>query len=396
MSGFPASLAEACLRSLLPAELSSYRGSPVPPWQPDAADAALAEAGIDSLELMHLAALVSDRFLLDETGLEDWLLRLKTPAEWAGLLSRASEHTSGVRFYTSGSTGTPRGHQQSWSRIRAEAAALAELVGERLQGAPRRVVSWLPVHHLYGFMAGLTLPWALDCAHQVVLADELLPPLQSGDVLVTIPERWNYLARTRRQWPVNVVGISSTAPLPGEVADRLRQAGLGGLMEIYGSTETSGVAVRWQHDRPYRLLPHWRQGELPHTLSSAAVPEGEAEAVCLLPDHLDWSDDGHFRLAGRRDAVVQVGGHNVAPAEIARRLEAMPGVAASAVRLQGTGSNCRLKAFIVPEAEGQEPIDALLERLRSAVTAWPAAERPVRFDSGPALPVNAMGKLRDW
>lgn len=393
MSPLTADQAACLLRSLLPVELSTSRGTPVAPWPASEAESALADAALDSLELMHLAAVVSERCCLDESGLEDWLLRLKTPLEWADLIERASAFTSGMRFLTSGSTGAASEHLQTWSHIQAEAEALAGVVASGPGGPPRRLISWLPLHHLYGFMAGLALPAALGCERLAVLGDELLPVLQPGDVLVTVPDRWAWLARTRRQWPREIIGITSTAPMQPDVAARLHGRGLTGLLEIYGSTETSGVATRWQQDQPFQLLPCWRRTGAGEALELCTGADREHH---LLPDHLQWQDETRFRLAGRRDHQVQVGGRNVAPAAVARRLEAMPGVAACAIRLHEGVGGARLKAFIVPAAAASSCPQTLLEQVRAGMADWPAPERPVHFSFGAALPVNAMGKLADW
>jgi 4-coumarate--CoA ligase len=144
-----------------------------------------------------------------------------------------------------------------------------------------------------------------------------------------------------------------------------------------------------------------------------------------LQDHLEWVGPSRFFVRGRRDGVVQVGGVNVAPAAVARHLEALDEVATAAVRLDlRTG---RLKAFVVPEprAYGAAPSPdgerrstersnphprpdpscaavpsqhdpALEARLRAAVAALPAPARPQSYTFGAALPISPAGKPTDW
>ena len=386
------------LRSLLPAELSAYRGVAVPPWDDAGTSPEDSPMAADSLERLHLAACVSEFFCLHETGSEDRLLMARTIDEWVDLVTQSAMQTSGMAFHTSGSTAAPRLYHHSFAHIEAELAALAERLTAHPGGLPSRVVSWLPLHHLYGFMLGVALPRYLGIRRVAVLGtSQSLPRLESGDLLVTVPVRWRYLARSRRQWPANVRGVASTAPLAPEDAAELSRAGLAGLMDIYGSTETGGIATRWQSHAPYRLLCHWQrvsdtrlQRLSPPT--DLATSAGESPAV---PDRLVWQDGEHFRVQARLDDVVQVGGVNVSPAHVARRLAAIPGVHEAAVRPVQSAGETRLKAFLVPEDEAACRFE-LLEHLERTVAGWVAAERPVRFTLGSALPVNEMGKPRDW
>ena len=100
--------------------------------------------------------------------------------------------------------------------------------------------------------------------------------------------------------------MSSTAPLAATTHAALLDQGLTGLLEIYGSTETGGVATRWQPDAPYTLLAHWQRhdaNQLRHA-SGALVP---------LLDHTEWHDERRFTLGGRHDDVIAIGGVNVSP-----------------------------------------------------------------------------------
>ncbi|EHJ93690.1 AMP-binding protein [Vreelandella boliviensis] len=366
---------KAVLQSLLSAELAVYRGTSAPNWQDTPA--------IDSLERLHLAACVNEFFCLHETGAEDRLLMTQSFDDWASLVARAITETSGLTFRTSGSTGSPTAHLYRWEDIEAEAHALMQRFASR---APiHRVISWLPLHHLYGFMLGVALPSVLGIP-RISADNAMLPALTAGDVVVTVPPRWDYLARSRNGWPANVVGVSSTAPLSADTSDALIAGGLTGLLEIYGSTETGGVATRWQKDEPYRLLAHWQRADTQHIQgvnSHIAIP---------LLDNAHWYDEHTFTLLGRHDDVVTIGGVNVSPQHVAERLRALESVAECAIRTTGPTTTRRLKAFVVPVISKQETASAIAQ----ATAQWPAAERPVGVTYGDALPTNALGKLTDW
>ncbi|UXZ54634.1 AMP-binding protein [Halomonas sp. 7T] len=366
---------KAVLQSLLSAELAAYRGTPAPDWQHPPA--------IDSLERLHLAACVNEFFRLHETGVEDRLLMTKHIDGWAAIVAQALDDTSGLTFRTSGSTGDPTTHVHHWANIQAETDALIQRLAPVMP--IKRVVSWLPLHHLYGLMWGVALPAKLNIP-RVSVEGAAMPALAPGDMLVTVPAYWDYLARAGKEWPNKVTGVSSSAPLSAATSDALIQQGLAGLLDIYGSTETGGVATRWRASEPYQLLTHWQRHDTQH------LQRVNSDHPVPLLDATQWVDDTHFTVKGRLDDVVIIGGVNVSPQHVARKLCALDDVADCSVRVAGSAASPRLKAFVVPVQDEHETASTIAQ----ATAHWPAAERPVSVTYGASLPTNAMGKLTDW
>ncbi|CAM4187491.1 AMP-binding protein [Vreelandella rituensis] len=371
------SLISQLLRSLLQSELSTYRGVPLS-FLPDA-------PAIDSLERLYLASSVAEFFCLHETGIEDRLLMEESVEAWSQLVAQAVAHTSGLVFRTSGSTGEPKACHHRWADIEAEAWALHQRLSERM--TPERVVAWLPLHHLYGFMLGMAYP--ANNGLEVTVADKALPPLREGDVVVTVPPRWAYLAKARSDWPKGVVGVSSTAPLPGAVAETLSHHGIAAVMEIYGSSETGGVATRFSPAEPFTLLSHWHR-----ETSETLVAAHEDNRSVALPDQVTWRSKSRFTLAGRHDDIVSIGGVNVSTTAVAQQLEALSDVSQCAVRpVQAGDGQTRLKAFVVPVDASR---DDIATRIDATLKDWPSAQRPISITYGEALPRNTMGKLTNW
>ncbi|WP_167470085.1 AMP-binding protein [Vreelandella andesensis] len=366
---------KAVLQSLLSAELAAYRGTSAPDWQ--------SSPSIDSLERLHLAACVNEFFRLHETGVEDRLLMTKHIDGWAAIVTQALDDTSGLTFRTSGSTGDPTAHLHRWEDIEAEAQALIQRLAPAMP--INRVIGWLPIHHLYGFMWGVALPRLMDVT-RITVEKAALPAFVSGDMLVTVPPCWDYLASTRKRWPENVTGVSSSAPLSAATFNALTQQGLASLLDIYGSTETGGVATRWRVPEPYQLLAHWQRFDTQY------IQRVNSEQPVPLLDATKWVDDTRFIVKGRFDDVVIIGGVNVSPQHVARNLCALTGVADCMVRVTGSTSSPRLKAFVVPVQDEHETASTIAQ----ATSQWPAAERPVSVTYGESLPTNAMGKLTDW
>lgn len=351
--------------------------------------------GADSLELLSLATCVAKFFNIYDSGLEDYLLRFKTLGEWADLVvtarQRGAEH---LTFATSGTTGTPKHCLQSWSALEAEASFFAEYLHRHSDRPIQRIIALSPCHHIYGFIFSVLLPAALSLP--VVRGSKALAltsqrKLQAGDLIVGFPFIWRQLSLDGAGFPIGITAVTSTGPCDPEIILKLRSQGIDHMVEVYGSSETAGVGVRSDSAAGFTLLPRWRRGHLPGTLT-----ECDSEVDYTLNDQLEWVDQTTFRPKGRNDSAVQVAGVNVFPLSISERLKALPEVADVAVRLMSAHEGERLKAFIVP-AKGYENI-AQLEIL---LHAWctenlSAVERPKAFTFGSVLPRNRMGKPSDW
>lgn len=341
---------------------------------------------LDSLERLDASAALSEYFHLHEHGTEDYLLARRRLGDWCDIVEDALAATGArVTFRTSGSTGAPK-------RITHALADLAvEVDGWAVAFAPAAIVALVPAHHIYGTMFTALLPdrlgTACDDARWLV---GRLSEADPGTIVVGTPTQWACVARVVRKFSTGLIGVTSTAPMPAALWHSLEAQGLERLIEVYGSSETAGIGQRAGPDEPFTLLPHI-------TRSTDGVSRGTASGAPIEETTLDamtWSDDRRFVLGGRHDAMVQVGGHNVDPAHVRDIIRAHPDVADAQVRL-GDASG-RLKAFVVPLDPGQDAQTLSLtldEWCRKRLTT---AQRPRRFDVGPALPVGAMGKPIDW
>ena len=170
----------------------------------------------------------------------------------------------------------------------------------------------VPAHHIYGFIFTALLADELDVE---VWPGERASPghiartLRPGDLVVSFPERWIWLERSIPEWPPDVVGVTSTAPCPDGLVAALRERGLARMVEIYGSSETAGIAWRDEPEAAYALMPQWHFAADSETEPSSLVHATGSRAV--LPDRVERVGSRAFRLRGRIDGAVQVGGINV-------------------------------------------------------------------------------------
>lgn len=384
---------------LLAGELARERRATPPhaaPW----ADALKLDAdlGVDSLERLGLAAAVNEALHLHVSGIEDALLMQRELGGWLDVAEQGLAcHDRQLTFRTSGSTGVPRPCVHDLARLEAEAAWHA-----RNLAGTRRVLSAVPSHHIYGFLFNLLLPRALGLHASDVVDLRTRSPgwlarhAVAGDLVVGHPVYWQAVQRAVPWLAEGVVGVTSTAPCPDALAEDLARSGLRRLLQVYGSTETAGIATREAAAEPFTLMPGWALPD--DAAEGGALWRDGVDAPVPIPDEIERIGERQFRVGARRDGAVQVGGVNVYPQQVAAVLRQHPRVADASVRLMTPEEGTRLKAFIVPrEIAGAQAQPALEAELRAWVDHYLSVpNRPRALTFGPALPRTQEGKLADW
>lgn len=338
---------------LLAGELALMRPGRAPAGLPWHADCDLrADLGADSLELIGLATSMEGLLDLRRAPGEPLLARTRL-GDWLAVAAAGLEQGSeALVFRTSGSSGTPKSIRHQTALLWQEAAYLASIFPGR-----RRIVSVVPSHHIYGFLFAVLLPHAFGIGPEAVSDLRAHSPsavalkLRPGDLVLGYPDFWRAFVQageTGPGMPPDVVGVSSTAPCPEDVARAALALGVTRLVQVYGSSETTGVGWRDAPEAPYRLFPYWSRTSDPARLERRG-PDGRTLAY-PLQDRLDWTEDGRFRPAGRIDEAVQVGGVNVFPGYVADVLRLHPRVQDASVRLMRPDEGHRLKAFVVPRS----------------------------------------------
>jgi long-chain acyl-CoA synthetase len=375
-------------------------------YEADAHGMNWAEDGLalDSLARMNLATAAATWCNAYDSGFEDLFLAKKNVREWATAMRRARQAGSKhFTFATSGSTGSQKYIRHREDILSQEARAWAELFKPPHVPASdevSRVIVLCPTHHIYGFIWGVLLPLALDVP--VIDAEiSALPELKNGDLIVAVPDQWAWLAASQQAWPEKIQGASSTAPLPAHVHDALTLPTESGapspklqrLIQVYGSSETAGLAYRTLSTAPYSLAP----GRSRNTKDGIdlQLPSGAIQPMAVQ-DELQWIDHQSFHLLRRADQSVQVAGHNVSPAWVIQQLQTHPAVKEASVRLDGHASSPKLKAFIVLKAGDSDAGQSKRQLEQWILETLPSYAAFSTISYGTELPKNAMGKLSDW
>lgn len=349
------------------------------------------DLGADSLELITLASALNEMVHMHEAGIEDYLLAYPTIGKWAEITQHALDtYSTTLTFRTSGSTGIPKSCDHSLAELSEEASELRQLFPDR-----RRILSVVPAHHIYGFLFSVLLPQASDTNPLEVVylcgaaPAQVAQAVRDGDLIIGFPEWWNAFVRARVPISADVMGVTSTAPCSDDLSMKVLASGISHLYQVYGSSETGGIGWRSSHDSPYRLFHHWSRDETSNRLRRI----GSGQFIDCQ-DHLAWQDSRHFRINGRTDAAVQVGGINVYPMRVREYLLQHPDVVDATVRLMDPSEGSRLKAFIVPRAGADE--GSLHAELFKFAAKLSAPEQPRAYSFGIALPRSDHGKLANW
>ena len=337
-----------------------------------------------------------------------------------------------VLQYTSGTTGTPKGAILTHGNLRANASqGQAWVPGLRL--GKETFYGVLPLFHAYGLTLCLTV--AMSIGAKLVLfpkfdVDMVLDAARKSPptFLPAVPPIYDALTRVskRRRAGLSRIrfAISGAMSLPVATVERWEEASGGLLVEGYGMTETSPLAV----GNP--MGPSRRPGTVgvpfPSTEIRIVDPENPSDdrhegesgelllrgpqvfqgywnradetAQTLLPggwlrtgDIVTISPDGYITVIDRIKELIITGGFNVSPSEVEEVLMSHPDVAGAAVvgvrRSSGTED---VSAAVVAREGATVDTDALRDYARTRLTAYKVPKSIVVLDE---LPRSLVGKV---
>jgi long-chain acyl-CoA synthetase len=263
-------------------------------------------------------------------------------------------------FSTSGTSGGARRVERDRAEILREINYLAT------EWPARRIVSVVPIRHIYGYLWTVLLGQFLHVEVVNVRGwscEAFAESLREGDLVVGYPGAWRRWADVR--WRPGVWGVSSGGGVEVGLGQILRESGLKRWTEIYGCTELGAVGLREDRDTEYKLLPYW-----PERLAGIEAP-----------DYLEWRGDRSFLLGGRRDGLVKVNGMAVEIGHVREVLLGCPGVWDVALRM----GRARLTAMVA----GSVNEEAVRGWVAGQLESW---ERPELKMVGARIPLDELGK----
>ncbi len=243
-----------------------------------------------------------------------------------------------LRLFTGGSTGKPRVWTKSPRNLLAEGFYLKEkfqLTQDDL------FVATVPPYHIYGLLFSVLSPFA---ARAQILPDIYTFPQEiisavnkhKATVLISVPAHYRALLVDNLSVESLRVAFSSSGALGrADAANFYKKTGVG-ITEIYGSTETGGVAARniSEHKeswRPFDVV-EWKidgMGGKRLCIKSDFVSEElprDADGFCITGDEAAPDKDNRFMLLGRADGIVKVAGKRVDLIEVQNKIKTLPTV----------------------------------------------------------------------
>lgn len=321
------------------------------------ADTPLGEGGLELKPEQLAACLVRAERFFGAQGLFAGAVIGTFGAAADMIAGRISSSLTAFCFAAAGGSG--RVFEHPADRVFGDAAALAHLLYGR-----RRILSLVAPHSLMGFSLSVLAPNLLGLPAidaRGLSPDDLRASFVFGDAVVATPSLWRYLIAQGVKAPDNAMAVTFGEALSPELSAEIRKAGYGAQREIYGSTESGLVGWRDTPSDPFALFEFWRRdGEA----LIRVAPSGDEIAVTPM-DFLAFEGDRRFRLAGRRDGAVQIGGVNAFPDDIAARIGEHPEVASCKVSLsRHPGGVDRLIASVILKR------GAVTESSARAIDAW--------------------------
>ena len=303
-----------------------------------------------------------------------------------------------LQLFTGGSTGAPK----IWSKT------AANIFGEALFMASRygicdkdRIAATITPYHIYGLLFSVVIPLV---ASATVLAETPSFPAEIADcvqnesatLLVSIPA--HYRAIQGREMGSSLrLAFSSAGMLAEEDNERFCVNSHAGIVEVYGSTETGGLATRNRFRGEKYFFPlepvHCQITQERLYVRSPFISPGvpvDQEGWFLSGDKVKLQGEGNtmFSLHGRADAITKVGGERVDLDEIRDMLQKMEEVKECVVvpLADETGRGNRIAALVRGDSVDLEQIKHIL-----SVSLEPAA-LPKIIKLAARIPVTPHGK----
>lgn len=238
-------------------------------------------------------------------------------------------------LFTGGSTGKPK----VWSKSPRNLFAEAFYLKEKFAISDKDLfVATVPPYHIYGLLFSVLVPFT---ANARLLPDiytfpqEIISTINKhkATVLVSVPIHYRVLKVDNLCAPSLKIAFSSSGVL--DRSDGLHfheKTGLG-ITEIYGSTETGGIAARCisEHTESWKAfdIVDWKL--IGNRLSiksdfSSSEMERDTNGFCLTGDEARKGKDNRFVLLGRADGIVKVAGKRVDLADVQNKIKEIPAV----------------------------------------------------------------------
>lgn len=239
-------------------------------------------------------------------------------------------------FYTSGSTGYPSAALKTKTNISCEIDDLTLLLEKYKID---KVIVTVPFIHIYGALFGLFYP--LKHNIDIVLKEHFLPNdlldiIDDNSLIVTTPLYIKALNQISSKKDLNKsLFVSSTAPLQNEIAKEFKEKFNSNIIQIFGSTETGGIAYKYNDEELWTPLKSVNLSVNSENLLCVNSPyvsnniyEKEFKTTnntIQTFDYIEFFED-RFKLVGRSSQILKIAGKRYSTIQIENILEKVEGI----------------------------------------------------------------------
>ncbi len=303
-------------------------------------------------------------------------------------------------LFTGGSTGKPKTWSKTPLNILTEAIYFAEKHRIRDNDI---FVATAPPYHIYGLLHSIIIPFISSASlfpGTPVFPNEIIAAINSctASILISIPIHYRALIQS---YPCSIklrLALSSGARLSAEDAKMFfKQTGIA-IVEIYGSTETGGIATRCAAKGEKSFSPlsivDWKIVEGILYVRSELVSnelKKDGDGFFMPGDRAEHYGPKGFVLLGRKDGIVKVGGKRTDIEEIREILTGIPLVNNAVViykPVRAGGRDNSIEALVESDLDARQIRRLLLKKL-------PSYAVPRKIKTVKRIPLTDTGK-NDW
>ena len=308
---------------------------------------------------------------------------------------------SQLLFFTSGSSGFPVGAFKSRDNILQEIAVLRKIVSKR---SIKKVIVTVPFVHIYGILVGLLLPYSLGDVTLIVKEDflpyELLQELSSGECLVvTTPVFIKALGKLDAKMDLSSsMFISSTGPLQSNDVSVLESKYKTSLMQLFGSTETGGIAYKFSSTTAWIPLDTVKLEEESEKLSVSSpfiseyllVDGIEKVTQPFVTEDIIEKTEENFELLGRSNKIIKIAGKRISAMAIEGNLEKIPEVKRAIVSLVYKKELLRSEQILIQlESDGEIEKKLIKQKIKEC---YGVLSIPFQIEYVEKINLSSMGK----
>jgi acyl-coenzyme A synthetase/AMP-(fatty) acid ligase/3-hydroxymyristoyl/3-hydroxydecanoyl-(acyl carrier protein) dehydratase len=285
------------------------------------------------------------------------------PIEEAPVIN--ADETS-IIMYTSGSTGKPKAVLQRLTEFEADNRFIISKWGDEF--VRRKLCSTVSQHHIYGFLFSILLPFTLGAPlrrRRIEFPEEIEKLSDTEYMIITVPAFLKRAVEMESSSNLNLKSpwiFTSGGALGYETAKKTGEVFGFWPVEVYGSTETSGIAWRQSvNGQEWTVFDNAKISQNPDGCLIIRSPYIKDPAGFETADMVEILDDGRFLLKGRVDSVVKIEEKRISFTEIESRI-LQSGLAADVCVISLEDKRQYLAAAVVFNGNGKERFDGLEKR----------------------------------